>query len=57
MKVTALKFTKITDFTEISVFQGRRPAPLKLRPYGAIQICLLLLLLLLFTENVTAVKS
>ena len=30
----------------ISVF----PAPLKLRPYGAIQTCLLLLLLILLTE-------
>ena len=27
--------------------RARTPAPLKLRPYGAIQICLLLLLLLL----------
>jgi len=28
------------------------PAPLKLRPYGAIQICLLLLLLLLLLDHV-----
>ena len=36
MKVKALKFTKkITDFTEISLFQGRRPILLKMsRPWN-----------------------
>jgi len=34
------------------------PAPLKLRPYGALQICLLLLLLLLFIKTKTqTIKS
>jgi len=38
-------------FGALTLLAGRQeenPAPLKLRPYGAIQICLLLLLLLLF---------
>ena len=35
MKVKALKFTKNTDFTEISLFQGRRPILLKMsRPWN-----------------------
>jgi len=33
---------------DLSVREPKNTAPLKLRPYGAIQICLLLLLLLLF---------
>ena len=36
---------------------GSGTAPLKLRPYGAIQICLLLLLLLLFYANSGAART
>ena len=43
--------TAYRQISNISFSQGS-VAPLKLRPYGAIQICLLLLLLLLATEIV-----
>jgi len=44
---------KTTDATYVTV------APLKLRPYGAIQICLLLLLLLFTipTQQLLSVKT
>jgi len=37
--------------TAPGIYYVRDPAPLKLRPYGAIQICLLLLLLLLAHQH------
>ena len=38
---------RMTAYSTAKQHRKRIPAPLKLRPYGAIQICLLLLLLLL----------